>query len=76
MYTYATGLISAIAIVNNIEKDGAVAVKKYKEFLSGGCSLAPTKLLQIAGVDIEKPETIENAFAFYKEKLEQLKSIL
>lgn len=76
VYTYATGLISAIAIVNNIEKNGAVAVKEYKEFLSGGCSLAPTKLLQIAGVDIEKPETIENAFAFYKEKLEQLKSIL
>lgn len=76
VYTYATGLISAIAIVNNIEKFGQSAVQKYKEFLASGCSAKPTDILKKAGVDIEKPETIESAFAFYKEKLEELKSII
>lgn len=76
VYTYATGLISAIAIANNIEKNGSEAVEKYKQLLSSGCSDKPTELLKIAGVDITDSKTIESAFGFYKEKLEQFKSLV
>ncbi len=76
VYTYATGLISAIAIANNIEKDGEIAVKNYKKFLSSGCSDKPTELLKIAGVDITKPEAIESAFEFYKKMLEEFKKLV
>ena len=76
VYTYATGLISAINIVNNIENNGDEAVASYKKFLSSGCSDRPTELLKIAGVDITKPQTIDTAFNYYKRMLEEFKELI
>lgn len=50
-------------------------VEKYKQFLSGGCSMDPIDLLKICGVDMTKPEPVEEAldvFASYVEELEKL----
>ena len=75
VFKYATGYISALAIVENIEKGGQIAVDNYIKFLSGGCSARPSELLKIAGVDILKSETFESAFAYYKSMIDELKKL-
>ena len=75
VFKYATGYISALAIVENIEMNGQTAVDNYIKFLSGGCSLRPSELLKIAGVDILNEQTFESAFNYYKKMIEELKQM-
>ena len=75
VYQYATGFSSAVAIARNILKEGAPAVAKYKEFLSGGCSQAPVELLKIAGVDLETPQPIQDALNVFEEIIEELETL-
>lgn len=72
VFKYATGFISAIAIVQKIEKEGESAVQNYLKFLSSGCSSDPISLLKIAGVDITDKKTFEQAFDFYKNLIDEL----
>ena len=44
--------------------------------LSRGGSIDSLDLLKLVDVDLEKEETYEIAFKFFKDKLEELKSIL
>jgi oligoendopeptidase F len=75
VYQYATGFSAAVAIAQNILKNGAPAVAKYKEFLSGGCSQSPVDLLKIAGVDLETPRPIQDALDVFGEILEEMKQL-
>ncbi len=75
VFKYATGYISALAIVENIERGGKTAVENYIKFLSGGCSARPSELLKIAGVDILNSSTFESAFDYYKLMIEELKKL-
>ena len=76
VYQYATGFSSAVAIARNILKNGAPAVAKYKEFLSGGCSQAPVELLKIAGVDLETPQPIQDALNVFGEILVEMEKLV
>ena len=76
VYQYATGFSSAVAIARNILKNGAPAVAKYKEFLSGGCSQAPVELLKIAGVDLETPQPIQDALNVFGEILDEMEKLV
>lgn len=71
VYKYATGLISALAISNKILAEEKDAVENYKKFLCGGCSNDPVSLLKIAGVDLTKKETFDDAFNFIKSILNE-----
>lgn len=75
VFKYATGYISALAIVENIEREGQRAVDNYIKFLSGGCSKKPSELLNIAGVDILDPKTFESAFNYYGSMIEELRGM-
>ena len=75
VYQYATGFSSAVAIARGILKNGAPAVAKYKEFLSGGCSQAPVELLKIAGVDLETPKPIQDALDVFGEILDEMEKM-
>ncbi len=75
VYKYATGIISAINIAESILKDGKVAVDKYFEFLSSGCSDTPTNLLKIAGVDLMTKTPYDVAMQSFKNALNELKSL-
>ena len=75
VYQYATGFSSAVAIARGILKNGAPAVAKYKEFLSGGCSQAPVELLKIAGVDLETPKPIQDALDVFGEILDEMEKL-
>jgi len=76
VYKYATGMISACAIVSNILKRGEDYVNNYyMEFLSAGGSLDPIDILKLADVDIADKSTFDGAFAFYNEYIEKFKKL-
>lgn len=71
VYKYATGIISALSIVNRILTEGDVAVKDYFAFLSSGAKDSPVELLKIAGVDLTKTKPFEDAMKVFKDSLEE-----
>lgn len=75
VYQYATGFSAAMALSSRILKEGEPAVKDYKKFLSGGCSMYPIELLRVAGVDMEKPEPVKEALAVFENFVEQMEEL-
>ena len=75
VYQYSTGLASACFIANNILNKKEGFLEKYLKFLSLGGSMDPTEELKEAGVDISKPEVIEEALNMFKETIEEFKNI-
>ncbi len=76
VYKYSTGITSAIVIANNILQKKEGYVEKYIKMLSMGGSLDSLSLLRMVEVDLEKEETYEKAFEYYKENLKKLKDLL
>lgn len=73
VYKYATGITAATVIASKILSHEEGYVEKYIEMLSKGGSLDSLDLLKLVDVDLEKEETYEIAFKFFKDKLEELK---
>ena len=73
VYKYATGLISALCIVQKImtEKD---YYKKYIEFLKSGCSKDPVQLLKDIDVDLKTDKPYKLAFEYIRKQLDLIKS--
>ena len=76
VYKYATGITAAIAIASKILKGEPGYVEKYKKMLSLGGSRGSLELLKMVDVDLEKEETYEIAFNYFKEKLEELEKLI
>lgn len=72
VYKYATGIISAINIAENILSGKAKAVENYKKFLSSGSSDIPTELLKIAGVDLTTETPYKVAMLSFESALNDL----
>jgi oligoendopeptidase F len=75
VYQYATGIAGANALANRILSGEEGAVEDYLNFLRAGSSMYPLEALKIAGVDLTRPEPVEEAFrtlADYVDKLEKL----
>lgn len=75
VYKYATGIISAIKIVDRILTEGEPAIKDYFAFLSSGGSSDPVSLLKIAGVDLTDEKVFDDAMRVFADTLEELKSL-
>ena len=75
VFQYATGYSAAIALSRRILREGALAVKDYLEFLSGGCSKDPIDLLKGAGVDMSTPEPVNQALAMFGELLDEMERL-
>lgn len=75
VYKYATGLSAACYIVNNIFKNGEIAIADYKKFLSSGGSEYPVEELKFAGVDINSKEVIESAISMFDETLNEFETL-
>lgn len=73
VYKYATGLISALCIVQKLmtEKD---YYKKYIDFLKGGCSKDPVQLLKDIDVDLKTNKPYKLAFEYIRKQLESIKN--
>ena len=76
VFQYATGFSAAIALSQKILKEGEPAVKKYLEFLSGGCSKDPIALLKDAGVDLTTAEPINEALNLFGELIDEMDELL
>ena len=76
VYKYATGLSSALSIVSRIIKGDTKTRDNYLEFLSSGGNDYPLNILKKVGVDMTKPQPIEEALSMVKDKLEELKELI
>ncbi len=77
VYQYATGYSAAIALSQKILKEGAPAVKDYKEkFLSAGCSKDPVSILKDAGVDMSTKAPIEEALKLFSSLIDELDELM
>ena len=76
VYKYATGITSAIVIASKILSGEEGYVEKYINMLSQGGAKDSLSLLRMVDVDLEKEETYEKAFEYFKEKLETLKKLI
>ena len=76
VYQYATGYSAAIALSQNIIKQGQPAIDRYIDFLSKGNSEYSIDLLKGAGVDMTTATPIENAMKVFESLLNQMESLL
>ncbi|CAA9398589.1 MAG: Oligoendopeptidase F, partial [uncultured Phycisphaerae bacterium] len=76
VYKYATGLSAAIALSERVTNGGARELDDYLGFLRGGCSKWPLDLLRDAGVDMEKPETVDTALSYFGKLVGELEELL
>ncbi|PLT35691.1 oligoendopeptidase F [Bacillus sp. V5-8f] len=71
VYKYATGYASALSIADKILSGDQATLNSYLEFLKSGSSDYPLELLKKTGVDLTKPEPIQQALAIFGELVEE-----
>ncbi len=76
VYKYATGISAAVSLSQQILKEGVPAVDRYINFLRSGGSDYPLELLKKAGVDLTKPEPVEDALKTFGRVLDELEEII
>lgn len=76
VYQYSTSFCASVKIARDILTEGESAVKRYKEFLSGGCSKPPVELLKMVGVNFETAGPIQAAMDVMADILTQLEELL
>lgn len=75
VYKYATCLSAASAIVKRIETEGESYVGKYLDFLRCGNSRSPLDSLRVAGIDLTRPEVVEDAVADFAATVAQYRAL-
>lgn len=75
VYQYATGFSAATAIAGRILSGDQGALDGYFRFLKGGCSMTPVELLKLCGLDMEKPQVIEEALEVFGSLLREFEEI-
>ena len=71
VYQYATGFSAAVAIASKILEGDEETLAGYKKFLSGGCSMHPIELLKLCGIDMSKPQVIQEAIDVFGNLIEE-----
>jgi len=77
VYTYATGIMSATIIADNVLKKGEGYAREYVEnFLSAGSSKPPLEILQSVGIDLTSKKTMQKALETVQKTLGELEKLL
>lgn len=76
VYKYATGMSAALKLSRDIISGKAGAVERYLTFLKAGGSGDVLDILKDAGVDLTSPEPVNDALAFFRETVENLRELL
>jgi len=76
VFQYATGIAAAHALAKPILAGEAGAAERYLDFLRAGDSLYPLDALRLAGVDLSRPEPIEQGFAYLSSLVDRLEDLL
>jgi len=72
VYKYATGISAAIALAGRVYAGNAQATSDYLKFLSLGGSLFPIDELKVAGVDMSRRESVEDALKHFSRLVDEL----
>lgn len=75
VYQYATAYVAAIKIAMDILNEKENAQAKYLEFLSLGATKDPIESLKVAGVDMLDNNTYKDAFTYFTNLVEELKTL-
>jgi oligoendopeptidase F len=76
VYSYATGMASAIDIAQRVAAGESGAADAYIEMLSSGNSKPPIELLKGAGVDLTGPAPIASALEYFDRVVSELEELL
>lgn len=76
VYQYATGFSAAVAISTRILEEGQSVVDGYIEFLKSGSSDYPIEVLKKAGVDMARPDVIEEALKVFEKLMDEFEALL
>jgi oligoendopeptidase F len=76
VYKYATGLSAAIALSQRVLNGGEAELNDYLLFLKSGCSKYPLDLLRDAGVELERPQSVQAAMVHFANLVDQLEQLL
>lgn len=74
VYQYSTGFAAATAVAGKILSGDQQALEGYFEFLKGGCSMTPIELLKLCGLDMEKPDVVNEALDVFEALLDELEA--
>ena len=75
VYQYTTGIVSAIALAEKVEKKEPAAADKYLTFLKSGGSDYPLETLKKAGVDLTTEEPIDLALKYFDDTVTEMEKI-
>ena len=75
VYQYATAYAASIKIAMDILNNKENAVTNYLEFLKLGCTKTPIDSLKIAGVDMIREETLNEAFLYFNDLVKELSNL-
>jgi oligoendopeptidase F len=76
VYQYATGFSAAQALSEQIKKEGQPAIDRYLAFLSAGSSKYGIDVLKSAGVDMSRPEPIQQTINKMNKYLDELEKLI
>jgi oligoendopeptidase F len=76
VFQYATGISGAHALAKRILSGEKGAANDYINFLKAGDSLYSLDALRLAGVDLSKPQAVDDAFAVLAGMVDKLESLL
>lgn len=76
VYQYATGFAAATALANNVVHGTTEQTEAYLNFLKSGSSDYPVEIMKRAGVDMTKPDYLEEAFTTFAKRLAEFKAIV
>lgn len=76
VYQYATGFAAATALANKISYGTVEDKENYLNFLKSGSSCYPIATMQKAGVDMTKPDYLEDAFKIFEERLDEFEKLM
>lgn len=76
VYQYATGFAAATALANKVVHGSEADRDAYLGFLKAGSSNYPTEIMKHAGVDMTKPDYLEDAFKTFEKRLAEFESLI
>ena len=72
VYKYSTGISASLALADRVLNGGASEREDYFKFLKSGGSRYPIEALKVAGVDMSKPEPVQNACNRFAKLVDEL----
>lgn len=76
VYQYATGFAAATALANKVVHGDQKDKEAYIDYLKSGSSDYPVEIMKRAGVDMTKPDYLEDAFKTFEKRLNEFESLI